>query len=391
MLKRNDANILKERLTQFPVVALIGPRQVGKTTLAKTLLAQRPCLYLDLENYNDVAMLSDPIQFLSMNIDKLIILDEIQRKPDLFVSLRGIVDEAKQNGRKVGQFLILGSASGELLRQSSESLAGRIAYIEMAPLTIDEVRKGNNNTLWLRGGYPDSFLAGSDEHSLLWRQMFIKTYLERDIPFFNPRFPTETLHRLWTMIAHQQGGLYNASQFAANLSISSPTIERYVGLLTDLFLIRRLAPWFLNTNKRLVKSSKLYIRDSGILHALLNIINLNALFGHPVLGASFEGYVIDNLLAHLPIGAEAYFYRTIRGAELDLYIRNLHGQSYAIEIKRSLNQTLSRGFYSACEDLKPEHKYPIYEGEKTFPLQHGVTAIGLVEFIRMILMNHAII
>lgn len=275
----------------------------------------------------------------------------------------------------------MGSASVELLRQSSESLAGRIVYIEMGPFTLNEVGVEHSSDLWLRGGYPDSYLADSEKQSLLWRQMFIKTYLERDILFFNPRYPSETLYRLWKMIAHSQGGLYNASQLALSLSISSPTVNQYVDLLVDLFLVRRLLPWFENTGKRLVKSPKLYVRDSGILHALLNITDRDTLLGHPNVGVSFEGYVIDNLLSQLPCGAEAFFYRTIRGAELDLYIRGLHGKTYAIEIKKSLNQKLSRGFYSACEDLKPDYKYVIYDGQEQFPLVDNVTACNMVTFI----------
>lgn len=382
MIARYYFSLVQERLRQFPIVALVGPRQVGKTTLATMLGANCASLYLDLENYNDLAKLDDPIAFLSAHQDKLIVLDEIQRKPELFVSLRGLVDQAKRTGRKTGQFLILGSASVELLRQSSESLAGRIVYIEMGPFTLNEVGIEHSSDLWLRGGYPDSYLADSEEQSLLWRQMFIKTYLERDILFFNPRYPSETLYRLWKMIAHSQGGLYNASQLALSLSISSPTVNQYIDLLVDLFLVRRLLPWFENTGKRLVKSPKLYVRDSGILHALLNITDRDTLLGHPNVGVSFEGYVIDNLLSQLPWGAEAFFYRTIRGAELDLYIRGLHGKSYAIEIKKSLNQKLSRGFYSACEDLKPDYKYVIYDGDEIFPLVNNVTACNMVTFIK---------
>lgn len=385
MIKRRDYDIVMERLMQFPVVALLGPRQVGKTTLALSIAQSQSALYLDLENYQDLIKLDDPIAFLSLHQNKLIILDEIQRKADLFVSLRSLVDKGRQSGRPVAQFLLLGSASMELLKQSSESLAGRICYIEMSPIMVNELDSVNMLPhLWLRGGFPDSLLATTDAGSMIWRQMFIKTYLERDIPFFNPRIPSETLRRLWIMIAHHQSGLFNASQFAMALGISAPTVHRYVDLLVDLFLIRRLQPWYDNTRKRLIKSPKLYIRDSGLLHALLNISNVEQLLCHAVAGYSWEGFVIDNILNQLPLGAEAYFYRTIRGAELDLYLTGVNHQSIAIEIKRSLNQKVSRGFFSACEELEPDKKIIIYDGVDMFPMSHGVTAMTLKHFLELI-------
>lgn len=384
MITRQALFTLHKYLDQFPVTALIGPRQVGKTTLAITLMEERPCLYLDLENYNDLAKLDDPLAFFSMHQDKLIILDEIQRKPELFAPLRGIIDARRRLNKKTSQFLILGSASVELLRQSSESLAGRIVYLEMTPFTLIEVMNSGytSNQLWLRGGFPDSLIASNDMQSMIWRQMFIRSYIERDIPFFNPRLPSETLYRLWQMIAHQQGGLLNASQLALSLSVASPTVDRYIDLLVDLFLVRRLKPWSGNTKKRLVKSPKLYVRDSGILHALLNISTIDILFGHPVVGTSFEGYIIDNILSQLPLGMEAYFYRTARGAELDLYV--IGAKTYAIEIKRSLQHNLSRGFHAACLELKPDYKFLIYDGVDTFTMQHDVIATNLTQFIQQL-------
>lgn len=382
MIKRKNYEEVINQLKNFPVVALLGPRQVGKTTLALSIVQTQSALYLDLENYQDLMKLDDPIAFLSMHQDKLIILDEIQRKPELFVSLRSLVDKNRQNNRPVGQFLILGSASMDLLKQSSESLAGRICYIEMSPITINEITfEETIQRLWLRGGFPDSLLASTDMASMTWRQMFIKTYLERDIPFFNQKIPTETLRRLWIMIAHHQGSLLNASQFAASLGISSPTVNRYIDLLVDLFLVRRLLPWYINTGKRLVKSPKLYIRDSGLLHALLNLSNLDQLLSYPIVGYSWEGFVIDNIVNQLPIGTEAYFYRTIRGAELDLYLRCVNNQTIAVEIKRSLNQKLSRGFFSACEELQPTYKIMIYDGVEKFPMSNGVIAMSLHHFL----------
>jgi uncharacterized protein len=386
MIKRKYLPIIEEKLNNFSVVGLLGPRQIGKTTLAKVIAETRPTLYLDLENYQDLAKLENPIAYLELHADKLIILDEIQRKPDLFMVLRGLIDKWRQAGRKYGQFLILGSASLDLLRQSAESLAGRIVYLEMGQITVAEIAARNDEwqKLWLRGGFPDSFLAESDITSIEWRQAFLKTYLERDVPQFGPRIPAETLRRLWVMLAHLQGTALNLAKLAGNLSISGQTVSRYIDLLTDLFLLRRLSPWHNNIGKRLVRSPKIYVRDSGILHALLNIQSLDNLFCHPILGASWEGFVIDNVLSFLPVGTEAYFYSTARGAEIDLVLKHADGRLIAIEIKHSAAPKLERGFYNACEDIQPTHRYVVYSGIEKFPIRKNVYAISLLELLQEI-------
>lgn len=382
MIARKHLSIVESKLDSFPAVGLLGARQIGKTTLAHTIAADRTSIYLDLENYQDLAKLENPATYFELHADKLIILDEIQRKPDLFMVLRGLIDRGRQAGRNSGQFLILGSASLDLLRQSSESLAGRIAYVEMSPITALEIPRADLYKLWLRGGFPDSLLAKSETLSMEWRLAFIKTYLERDVPQYGPRIPAETLRRLWTMLAHLQGAPLNAAKLAGNLNLSGQTITRYIDLLSDLFLVRRLAPWHENVGKRLVRSSKIYVRDSGMLHALLNIRSLEDILSHPIVGQSWEGFVIDNLLSFLPVGAESYFYRTARGAEIDLVIKHPDGRIIAIEIKRSSAPKLEPGFYEACKDINPTHRYLVYDGEETFPMNNETYAISLNELLK---------
>ncbi len=385
MIQRKCLSIIESKLNNFSAVGLLGARQIGKTTLAKTIATNRPSLYLDLENYKDLAKLEDPIPYLEANADKLIILDEVQRKPELFMVLRGLIDKGRSSEHRYGQFLILGSASLDLLRQSAESLAGRITYVEMNPITVIESTQTSLNNLWIRGGFPDSFLADTEEVSMEWRQAFIKTYLERDVTQYNPRLPAETLRRLWIMLAHLQGTPLNTARLASNLSISGQTVSRYIDLLTDLFLVRRLAPWHENVGKRLIRSPKIYVRDSGILHALLNIKTIDELLSHSSLGASWESFAIDNLLSFLPIGAESYFYRTARGAEIDLIIKHPDGRIIAIEIKRSSAPRLEQGFYEACKDIKPTHRYVVYAGEEKFQMKNEVCAISLPELLNIVL------
>ncbi len=386
MLERYALHLVEKNLLHFPAVGLLGARQIGKTTLAQYIASRQPSLYLDLENYQDLIKLEDPISYLDFHRDKLIILDEIQRKPEIFMVLRGLIDKNRRSGHRNGQFLILGSASIELLKQSSESLAGRIIYVEMAPLTVREISETREDfyRLWLCGGFPDSFLNPSLEMSIAWRQSFIKTYLERDIPQFGPRIPSESLRRLWTMLAHFQGNPLNASVLGKNLSLSGQTITRYIDLLSDLFLLRRLPPWHGNLSKRLVKSPKIYVRDSGILHALLNISCQEDLLSHPILGASWEGFVIDNLLSFLPQGAQACFYRTAKGAEIDLVLSLPDRRLLAIEIKRSSTPKVQRGFYEACQDINPTHRFVVYDGNERFPLRENTIAVGLKDMIKEI-------
>lgn len=386
MISRRIEPVLTELLDSNPAVALLGPRQVGKTTLALDISVQRPSIYLDLESDADRAKLAEPELYLEQHKDKLVILDEVQRLPNLFQNLRGLIDRGRRAGRRTCQFLLLGSASIDLLKQSGETLAGRIAFLEMHPIDGLEIPPGTLDTLWLRGGFPDSFLAANDRVSLRWRQDFIRTCLERDIPQLGPRIPAETLRRFWTMLAHHQSGLLNASELARSLGVDGKTVASYLDLLVELLLVRRLEPWHANVGKRLVKSPKVYVRDSGLTHALLSLGTAEQLLGHPVAGASWEGFVIETMIASAPNGTQANFYRTAAGAEIDLLLMLPGGQRWAIEIKRSLSPKLEKGFYQACEDLKPEQRIVIYPGQDSFPLKNDVTAMPLpaaAELIRI--------
>jgi predicted AAA+ superfamily ATPase len=387
MIRRRAYNRVRQALDRQAAVALIGPRQVGKTTLALEIGKAEDALYLDLESRADRSKLAEPALFLQRYEDRLVILDEIHRVPELFQELRGLIDQGRRRGKRTGRFLILGSASIDLLRQSGESLAGRIEYVEMEPLDILEVggESENLNKLWIRGGFPDSFLSDSDEASFAFRRNFIRTYLERDVPQFGRRIPAETLERLWTMLAHGQGALLNASKLAAGLSVSAPTVTSYIDLLVDLLLVRRLRPYHANTGKRLVKSPKVYVRDSGIVHALLGIGDYNAVAGHPVVGASWEGFVIENLLAAAPPRTTAGFYRTSAGAEIDLILELPDRQgAWAIEIKRGLSVAPGKGFHIARDDLQPARSFVVYSGIERYPLSEDVEAIGLPEMAGML-------
>ena len=299
MIPRRIEPLVQDRLDHLPAVALLGPRQAGKTTLAHAIAAKRKSVYLDLESPLDREKLFDPEFYLSGHEDDLVVLDEVQRTPELFATLRGLIDQGRRRGKKSGRFLLLGSASADLLRQS-ETLAGRIAYIELSPFDVLEIPRGSHEQLWVRGGFPESFLADDDLRSLIWRQDFIRTYLERDIPQFGPRIPAATLHRFWTMLAHAQGGLFNAAHLARGLAVDGKTVARYLDLMVDLMLVRRLQPFQANVGKRLVRSPKVYVRDSGIVHALLNIADRESLLGHPVSGGSWEGFVMENLIEAAP-------------------------------------------------------------------------------------------
>lgn len=380
MIPRSVRSKIEAALAHQAAVALIGPRQVGKTTLAHEIAATRPSIYLDLEATADRDKLADPVLFLGKQTDKLVVLDEIHRVPALFEALRGIIDAGRRAGIRTGRFLILGSAAIDLLRQSGETLAGRIAYVDIAPLTAIEVEPTDLTRLWLRGGFPDSFLSATDGDSLDLRESFIRTYLERDVPMFGPRIPAETLRRLWTMLAHNQGTLLNASRLASGLSISAPTVTSYIDLLVDLLLVRRLPPFHANVGKRLVKSPKTYVWDSGLTHALLNIETYEDLLGHPVSGPSWEGFVIENLIAAASGRTLASFYRTAAGAEIDLLLE-LGGQrgTWAVEIKSGLSAKPQRGFYQALEDVQPARAFVVHAGEDSYPISDDIEAIGLRE------------
>lgn len=400
---------LTDLLNRSPGVLLVGSRRAGKTALAlhRAEVMGEGAVYLDLERPADLARLADPERYLAAHEDRLVVLDGVQRAPWLFHVLGRIIDRRRRAGFRAGQFLLLGSASLDLLRQSSESLAGRMAIVELTPFLAEEVvtpaagatlpdtggrRAGGPgesvrrilDRLWVRGGFPESFLAPDDAASIEWRQAFIRTYLERDVPALGPRIPAETLRRFWTMLAHEQGALLNAARLASGLGVSGQTVARYLDLLVDLLLVRRLEPWASNVGKRLVRSPKVYVRDSGIVHALLGLPTLDALLGHPVVGGSWEGFVIENLLAVMPEGAQAWFYRTGAGAEIDLLLELPGGERWAIEVKHSSAPAVSRGFRFACDDVRATRRLLVYPGQAAFPLGGGVEAIGLLGAVSLL-------
>jgi predicted AAA+ superfamily ATPase len=398
MFQRQTATELRVFLQEFPAVAILGPRQVGKTTLARQHMqnlasnvnaAPPPtALYLDLENPQDLAQLSDPVAFFSAHIDTLLVLDEVQRMPGLFAVLRGVIDSRRQGGASNGRFLLLGSASMELLAQSSESLAGRLAYVELAPLVLTELppqEAAVPDALWLRGGFPNAYLARSDAASLRWRQQFVTTYLERDIPLLGPRIPAQTLRSLWTMLAYEQAQMLNAARLASSLGVSGQTIGRYLDLLCDLLLVRRLQPWARQSSKRLVKAPKVYVRDSGLVHALLGMTTLRDLLSHPVVGGSWEGWVIENLLACTPMNTQASFYRTAVGAEIDLLLELPGGALWAVEIKRSSAPTVSRGYHIACNDVGATRRLVVSSAATRFPMAGGIEHVPLQDAMRELL------
>ena len=381
MIVRNHLSRIELALKTQAGIVLLGPRQVGKTTLAQDIADSRDAVYLDMERLADRQILEEPDLYLDEQAGKLVVIDEVQLMPGLFGALRGQIDRRRRAGHRSGQFLLLGSASNTLLQQSAESLAGRVSYHELMPFTLDEVGQGSLTQLWLRGGFPDSYLAGSDRESLTWREDFIRTYLERDIPSFGLRIPAETLRRFWTMLAHEQGGLLNAAKIAAGLGVSGQSVARYLDLLVDLMLVRRLPPWHTNVGKRLVRSPKVYIRDAGLTHSLLGLETTEALLGHPVVGGSWEGFCIENLIAAAPRGTEASFYRSSAGAEIDLILRLPDQNLWAIEIKRTTSPKVTRGFHIASEELKVNERLLVYAGDRDVPGPAGLRALSLAAAI----------
>ena len=377
MYARSHLPRLIEALDRQAGVVLLGPRQVGKTTLALDIADSRPSVYLDMERAADRQVLDEPDLYLDEQVGKLVIIDGVQLVPGLFGALRGQIDRRRRAGHRTGQFLLLGSASNTLLQQSAESLAGRVSYHELTPFLLGEVGQGELSRLWLRGGFPESFLAGSDRDSLTWREDFNRTYLERDIPSFGLRIPAETLRRFWTMLAHEQGGLLNAARLAGGLGVSGQSVARYLDVLVDLMLVRRLPPWHANAGKRLVKSPKVYIRDPGLAHALLGIETVEALLGHPVAGGSWEGFCIENLIAAAPRGTEASFYRSSAGAEIDLMLKLPDGDLWAIEVKRTTTPKVTRGFHIAAADLNVAERLLVYAGDHVAPGKGDVRAMPL--------------
>ena len=385
MISRRLISELKERLLYSPAVVLLGPRQVGKTTLALEIGAEVASIYLDLEDENDRARLSNPNRYLVDHEKELVILDEVHRAPELFQQLRGVIDRGRQDGKANGRFLLLGSAAMDLLKQSGESLAGRVSYLELGPFDALEVGASELDKLWVRGGFPRSFLAESDEVSLQWRRDFVRTYLERDVAQFGPRIPAETLRRFWTMLAHNQAQVLNAANLARGLAVDGKTVAGYLDLLVDLLLVRRLPAWHGNDGKRLVKAPKVYVRDSGIAHALLGIRDKEALLGHPVVGQTWESFAIETMIGAAPEGTEAHYYRTSNGTEIDLLLTLPGGSLWAIEVKRSSTPKIERGFHSACADLRPLRRFLVYPGSEQFPLDEVTDAIGVVGLAKLLM------
>jgi predicted AAA+ superfamily ATPase len=383
MIKRRIEENITENLKHFPAIGLVGPRQSGKTTLAKIIAKKcdRPVIYLDLENPQDFEKLNDSQLYLEQFKKHLVILDEAQRKPELFPLLRSLIDEDKKPGR----FMILGSASPSLKRQASESLAGRIAYHELSPFTLDEVNvsDANINKLWLRGGYPQSYLADSDKIAITWMQNFIRTHLERDLPALGVRVPSTTLNRFWTMLAHCSGQLWNAAKLADSLGVDSKTTRRYLDLLEDTFMIRQLQPFFANIKKRLVKSPKIYIRDTGLLHTLLKIYSFDDLTANPVLGSSWEGFCIEQIIALKPSSYDIYFYRTQAAAEIDLVLTKGLKVEIAVEIKYSLTPKMTKSSTNAIAELSPKKTWIIYPGKESYPLKRNVRTLPVAELNRI--------
>lgn len=383
MIQRSLTKTLLERLDQFPAVALLGSRQVGKTTLARGLDVGKPSHYLDLERPSDLAKLEDPELYLAGFAGQLVILDEVQRLPGLFPVLRSLIDERRRGGEKAGQFLLLGSASPELLQQSSETLAGRISHLELTPFQLFELPQPDQSLPrhWERGGYPDSFLATDAESSFQWREDFITSYVERYLPQQGITAAPILLRRFCSMLAHQQGATVNLSRLAGSLGIDGKTARRYLDLLEGLYLIRSLPPWTRNAGKRLVKSAKVYWRDSGILHALAGLRTLEHVLGHPLCGASWEGYCVEQILNRLPKGATASHYRTQAGAEVDLVIELADGQIHAVEIKRTLSPKVTPGLVESMETLGACRGFLVIPEGDAYPLSKSVTAAGLRTFL----------
>lgn len=388
MFDRYKLAEIRLALQRSPAVVLLGPRQVGKTTLA-VQLAQPDGVYLDLESPEDRHKLSNVEQYLRARQDRLTVLDEVQRLPTLFEPLRGLIDQARRAGpangaRSQGLYLLLGSASLDLIQRSSETLAGRIAFVELGGLHRLEVPPSLWDGAWLRGGFPQSLLAHSEADSVQWRRDFARTYLERDVVQFAPRIGAESLRRFWIMLAHLQGSTVNMAQLARNLDLDTRTAAGYLDLLTDLLLTRKLAPWHSNQGKRLVKSHKVYIRDSGLLHSLLGIADMDGLLSHPVVSASWEGHVIESLLAVAPPVVTPSFYRSNAGAEIDLLLSWPSGEHWAIEIKRSTTPKAARGFHSACADIQPSRKWLVYSGADTYPVGDDIEVMPLQEAMRRV-------
>lgn len=384
MIARILRQALEQRLASTPAVVLVGPRQVGKTTLARQVCDQIGATYLDLESPTDRDKLSDPEWYLTQKLGELVVLDEVHRMPELFPIVRGRIDEGRRRGIKGGMYLLLGSASIDLIDRSSESLAGRVSYMELHPLAVNEINGDEPDRLlelWSRGGFPDSVLTETDAQSYLWRQAFISTYLEREVPQFAPRRSTQQMRTLWTMMAHLQGQVLNTSAIARSIGTDYKTVQSYLDLLEQLLLIRTVQPWHANVGKRLVKRPKVYIRDSGLLHALLGIRDLESLLGHPVVGPSWEGFVMQQIIASMPSGISVHYYRTSGGAELDIVLNLPGGTLWAIEVKRGIKPSPRRGFHEAVADIKPQRSIVVYAGTERQQLRDSIEVMSVVDLI----------
>lgn len=384
MIRRELYNVLVDRLQTVPVVALLGSRQVGKTTLARSLQLEKPVVYLDAERPSDRAKLADPELYLGEFRDHLVIIDEVQNLPELFPVLRALVDERKRMGERHGHFLLLGSASPELLRQGSETLAGRISYLELPPLQLIEIAddRSHQEKLWVRGGYPDSFLASNDATSEQWRRDFITSYIERYLPHLGVSASSTQIRRLCSMVAHLQASTVNNAQLGNALSLDGKTVRTYLDLLEGLYLIRRIPAWSKNVGKRLVKAAKVQWRDSGLLHSLLDLQTLDAVLGHPICGHSWEAFCIEQIIASMPSGARASYYRTHAGAEIDLVLEMPNGTVHAIEIKRTLSPRLTVSFVESMSTVGANKGTIVLPSGARFPLSADVSAMSLPEFVR---------
>jgi uncharacterized protein len=378
MYKRSAAAQIASALRRSPAVAVLGPRQVGKTTLAKQIagLTERELVYLDLQDERDRAWIADPNVFFQTHSKALIVLDEVQYTPDIFRHLRPEIDRDRSKGR----FLLLGSASFSLLKQSAESLAGRLATVELGGLLVQEIEPtfARQQQLWLRGGFPESLTSQSDEDSFEWRLDFMRLLLERDLPQFGVQIPAATLQRFWRMVANSHSQLTNMSQLASSMGISVPTVARYLDLLESARMLRRLQPMHMNLNKRLVKTPKTYLRDSGLLHALLGIKTIDDLLAHPMMGYSWEGFVLEHICQLAPRGAEIMFYRTASGAEMDVVVQ-FGSKTICCEIKSSSAPKVSQGFYNAMQDLKPTATYIVAQVDKRYAFLEQVEVIPLAD------------
>lgn len=380
MIERRLTSRILRDLTWSPIIGLVGSRQVGKTTLVQHLRSQlqKPSIYLDLELPEDLFKLEDAQSYLSGHVDKTVIIDEIQVKPELFALLRGLTDQQREPAR----FILLGSASPHIVKLNTETLAGRIAYHELPPFSLSEVMTYTGQEQhWIRGGFPESLLAPSAQISRKWLDDFVETFIYRDLTRLGFEIPAPLLRNLLLMIAHMHGSILNVSNIASSLGVSTATVNKYLELLEGSFLIRRLPPWFENMGKRLVKSPKIYLRDSGLLHYLLRVFDMETLRGNPAAGMSWEGYVIEQIIREAPEFSDFYFYRTQHGAETDLLMITPAGKKVCIEIKFSIAPVISKGFFQSVEDLKPDYSYVITPGGECFDRQNGLRICPLATFL----------